>query len=309
MTLKEARRAPGYENPREDVQALVPAGARRVLELGCATGLLGAALKARQGAEVVGVEVDPAYAREAAERLDRVVEADVEAMFAGGAAAAEAVGRLGGPFDCLIAADVLEHLRDPWSVLRGAAALLEPGGHAVLSLPNVRYWETFFQLGVRGRWPRRDFGIFDRTHLRWFTLADARALAEQAGLEMVRIVPQYRLRPPKGPDRRSPARRAADGLGIEPPHTLRALRNTLHASARNLIHPTPLRPLFAHQYLLLTIRPNDPETAAAYRRQPQTAEELQGLDQTTRALIEEEPWALRKLDMLQARGAAGYSTH
>jgi hypothetical protein len=32
------------------------------------------------------------------------------------------------------------------------------------------------------------------------------------------------------------------------------------------------------------------EIADAYRRQPQTAEELSGLDGATRQLIEEEPW-------------------
>jgi len=32
------------------------------------------------------------------------------------------------------------------------------------------------------------------------------------------------------------------------------------------------------------------EIVAAYRRQPQTEEELAGLDEATRALIAEEPW-------------------
>ena len=51
-----------YEGERPEVQELVPAGARRILDLGCAAGALGAALKRRGGAEVVGVELDPAYA-------------------------------------------------------------------------------------------------------------------------------------------------------------------------------------------------------------------------------------------------------
>src|SRR3954453_1043831 len=63
-----------YTGSRPDVRALVPRSARRVLDLGCATGALGAALK-EHGAEVVGVEVDRAHAREAERRLDRVVVA------------------------------------------------------------------------------------------------------------------------------------------------------------------------------------------------------------------------------------------
>jgi 2-polyprenyl-3-methyl-5-hydroxy-6-metoxy-1,4-benzoquinol methylase len=173
-------RAHAYENPRPEVAALVAPGARRVLDLGCASGALGAALKARQACEVVGIEVDPQYARHAEARLDRVICGDV------------ATAEVDGTFDCLIAADVLEHLVDPWAALARYAALLEPGGRAVISLPNARHWEVLLEIGVRGTFPRRPAGIFDRTHLRWFTLADAYGLCSGAGLEVeeVRRVPR-----------------------------------------------------------------------------------------------------------------------
>jgi methionine biosynthesis protein MetW len=180
-------RAGAYENPRPEVQELVPHGARRILDLGCSSGALGAALKARQRAEVIGVELDPDYARDADSRLDRVIVADLETVDLG---ALEL-----GTIDCVIAADVLEHLRDPWAALRGAAAVLVPGGTAVVSLPNIRYWETLAALALRGTWPLRDQGIFDRSHLRWFTLSDARALIDQAGLRVTEVAPRYRLRP------------------------------------------------------------------------------------------------------------------
>ena len=179
---REARRD-AYESPRPDVQALVPAGARRILDLGCASGELGAALKRRQDAVVVGIEIDPDYARDAARRLDRVICADLETALAEG----EEIGR----FDCVIAADVLEHLVDPWGVLRRAVALLEPGGIAVVSLPNVRYVLTFWRLIRGGRWPREPAGPFDATHLRWFTPLDARELLEQAGLTVEHAEPKY----------------------------------------------------------------------------------------------------------------------
>ena len=179
-----ATRAHAYENPRPEIQALVPEGALRVLDLGCASGALGAALRAR-GAEVVGIERDPAYAADAAERLDRVVNADLEEF--------DDWASLGA-FDVVIAGDVLEHLRDPWTVLRRAAALLPAGGTAIVSLPNVRYWETFWVLARHNTWPRRAEGIFDATHLRWFTLRDAWSLLDQAGLEVVRVERQMRLR-------------------------------------------------------------------------------------------------------------------
>ena len=203
-----------YTGARPDVQALVPASARRVLDLGCATGALGAAIKQR-GAEVVGVERDAALAREAERRLDRVVVGDAAALPGG-------LGR----FDCIVAADVLEHLPDPWTALRDAVELLEPGGSVVVSLPNVRFFETFWELGVRGRWPRRDQGIFDRTHLRWFTLRDARELLESAGLRVEAVSPRIRVR--RGGSR---------------------FDRVFAWLAR-----TPLRELFAYQYVLRASR-------------------------------------------------------
>jgi len=165
-----AARAAAYESERGEIVALVPAGARRVLDLGCSTGWLAAALKARQAVEVVGIEREPAYAAEARRHCDRVVEGDVEDVPPG-------LGR----FDCLVAADVLEHLVDPWTALRAYAEMLDTGGRAIVSLPNVGHWSTFARL-ARGRWPRLPEGIHDATHLRWFTLRDAVELCESAGI-------------------------------------------------------------------------------------------------------------------------------
>jgi methionine biosynthesis protein MetW len=175
--------AHAYENPRPEVAAMVPAGRRRILDLGCSSGALGAALKARDGCEVVGVERDREYAAAAAARLDRVVVADLE----------EPLPDDLGTFDCLIAADVLEHLRDPWTVLADAVKLLEPGGYVVVSLPNIRHWSALWAIARHGTFPRAAQGIFDATHLRWFTLADAIGLLEQAGVDYQAVHRQLRL--------------------------------------------------------------------------------------------------------------------
>ena len=174
----------GYETDRADVQAHVPVTARRILELGCSGGALGQALKRRQPVTVVGVEISPEYASRAESRLDRVIASDVETFLAG-PAPPEA------PFDCLVAADVLEHLVDPWQALSRAAGLLEPGSTAVVSLPNVAYWRALWRVVRGGRWPLEDEGVFDRTHLRWFTREDALSLLRQAGLRPVAVEPRF----------------------------------------------------------------------------------------------------------------------
>ena len=180
-------RALAYETPRPEIAGQVPATARRVLDLGCATGGLATLLKARGPVEVVGIERDEAYAAAAAARCDRVVHADAEALARRDDLEADL-----GRFDCLVAADVLEHLVDPWAALRAYARLIGPGGTAVVSLPNVAHWTTYAQL-ARGSWPRQPEGIHDATHLRWFTLRDACELLAQAGLEPAAVVRRPRL--------------------------------------------------------------------------------------------------------------------
>lgn len=178
------RRRHGYETARPDIQVHVPRLATRILEVGCSTGALGRAIKARQECLIVGVEVDPAYASVAACHLDRVIVSDVESVAAGPPLDE-------GPFDCLIAADVLEHLVDPWATLKSMASQLVPGGIAIVSLPNVLYWPALRRLLVERSWPRDDQGVFDRTHLRWFTERDAVQLLEHAGMTVRHVQPNF----------------------------------------------------------------------------------------------------------------------
>jgi trans-aconitate methyltransferase len=180
--LREARAA-AYERARPEILEHVPLSARRILDLGCATGATGKALKERQPAHVTGIEIEPEYAREAERNLDRVIVGDVAQP-----------PKILGTYDALIAADVLEHLVDPWTALRHYTHLLEPGATAVISLPNVAHWSTYAHL-LRGTWPRQAEGIFDQTHLRWFTLRDARELLLQAGLRPQRVVRRRWLLP------------------------------------------------------------------------------------------------------------------
>jgi 2-polyprenyl-3-methyl-5-hydroxy-6-metoxy-1,4-benzoquinol methylase len=154
----------------------VPDGAR-VLDVGCATGYLAAELVAR-GCTVVGVEFDPVAAQQARAVCREVVVGDVESE-AVRADIARAVADAGG-VDAVICADVLEHLRDPWTVLAWLRTLLDPGGRAVVSVPNIAHWTVRREL-LRGRFDYTDFGLLDRTHLRFFTRASATELAHRAG--------------------------------------------------------------------------------------------------------------------------------
>jgi SAM-dependent methyltransferase len=154
----------------------VPRGAR-TLDVGCATGYLAAELSGARGATVVGVEADGAAASVAAGVCERVVTGDLESPDC------RAQLRALAPFDALVCGDVLEHLRDPWDALAFLATLLRPGGTAAVSVPNVAHW-TGRRALLRGRFPYAEHGLFDRTHLRFFTRSGARGLVEGAGLRV-----------------------------------------------------------------------------------------------------------------------------
>jgi methionine biosynthesis protein MetW len=167
-----------YSWRRDDVLAQVPAGARRVLSVGCASGVTEAEL-VRRGVEVVGIETNPIAAAAARSRGLHVLEGDAAAL-------RDELAPL--RFDCLIYADVLEHIPDPVPLLRHHASLLNPGGRAVVSIPNFRNYRVFWELFVRGRLPEADAGIFDRTHVRVTTLRGVRNWFAAAGLKPIAAI-------------------------------------------------------------------------------------------------------------------------
>jgi len=177
---------PSYVGRRSDVERLLPPGVHSVLDVGCSVGALGASIKASTGAQVTGIEYSPAMAAEAEKVLDRVFVGDATAVIDG-------TSLEGMQFDAIIFADVLEHLPDPWLVLRRAVRLLSPGGRIIASLPNIRHLSTIYHLVVLGYWPYRDRGIHDRTHLRFFTRRNVLELFRSANLEIESVDAKYRL--------------------------------------------------------------------------------------------------------------------
>lgn len=151
-----------------------------ILEVGCGSGETGAlALAAGKAGRYVGVELFPAAAAKAREVLSEVVVGDVERM---------ALPWEPATFDALILSEVLEHLVDPWSVVARLAVLLKPGAMVLASSPNVTHWRVVREL-LAGRFELADQGVFDRTHMRWFTPTSFRALFEAAGITVEDVGP------------------------------------------------------------------------------------------------------------------------
>jgi 2-polyprenyl-3-methyl-5-hydroxy-6-metoxy-1,4-benzoquinol methylase len=172
-----------YLDERPDVQALVDPLGKRILDVGCAAGELGRALKRSGAAEVVGIEQNQEAASLAREKLDRVLIEDAQSS------------QLAIPessFDYILFADVLEHTRDPWTMLATFRRYLKPDGRVVASIPNLRFYAVIVRL-IFNRWRYADSGILDRTHLRFFTWPNIRQMFEQAGYQIERTEHKYRL--------------------------------------------------------------------------------------------------------------------
>jgi ubiquinone/menaquinone biosynthesis C-methylase UbiE len=166
---------------RPELVPLIPAEAMRILEVGCGEGRFATALRAarpKSRLEIVGVEVNEAAGRVARNVLDRLIVGNVEQLEVS----------YDSYFDCVVFSDVLEHLVDPWNMLRRARRFLKDGGQIVASIPNVQHWSVLANL-LRGRWEYGEFGIMDNTHLRFFTRESIRHLFESTGFGVTEIRP------------------------------------------------------------------------------------------------------------------------
>ena len=140
----------------------------RVLDLGCSDGELGARLM-EMGHEVVGVDFEEH--KGVREKLTDFFQADLEQGIPEG---------VGGDYDVVLCADVLEHVRKPERVLDDARAVLRAGGSVITSIPNFGHWYPRARVAI-GRFDYDARGILDRSHLRFFTKRSFAHLIESAG--------------------------------------------------------------------------------------------------------------------------------
>ncbi|MEZ5659368.1 MAG: class I SAM-dependent methyltransferase [Burkholderiaceae bacterium] len=165
---------PAHDHANPELLALIPDNARRVVDVGCMHGQLARALHARQpGVHVAGVDIDPEYAQVAAAHCDLALSGDIEQFDD---------ARFGDllPSDCWVFGDCLEHLRDPWALLRRIRAHMADDGCVVACVPNAQHWSVQWRL-ASGNFRYEDSGLMDRTHIRWFTRVTMLEMFAQTG--------------------------------------------------------------------------------------------------------------------------------
>jgi 2-polyprenyl-3-methyl-5-hydroxy-6-metoxy-1,4-benzoquinol methylase len=164
---------------RTDLLDRISPDAKSILEFGCGEAPLGAALKVRQKCRVVGIEIDPRAAAVAKKRIDDVYCGD----------AREIVSIIHEKFDWIIGGDIVEHLDEPWSFLADLRKVCAPGGHLLLSIPNIANAAVVSDL-IRGRFDYVYMGLTCVGHLRFFTKRTIEEMLSIAGWTVVEITPQ-----------------------------------------------------------------------------------------------------------------------
>lgn len=166
----ELKEAEGFDSSHQRLLTWLRGRAPgRVLDLGCSDGQFASRIR-ELGHEITGVDVEKLDG--VGERVDRFFEADLEAGIP---------DEVGGDYDIVLVADVLEHVRQPQALLEHAREKVRPGGTIVASVPNFGHWYPRIRTAL-GMFDYDRRGILDAGHLRFFTRASFDRLLRRAGL-------------------------------------------------------------------------------------------------------------------------------
>lgn len=171
-----------HQNSIDRVQLEMVPAASHVLEIGCATGYMSEYLTHDKQCRVLGIEPSAAHAEAARKRGLSVVDGLIDAPHTREQLAAYT--RQQGLFDVIFMSQVIEHISDPATTLTSLKELLAPDGVLIISTCSIVHWKCRLRI-LRGKWEYEDYGIFDRTHLRFFTIKSFRQLLEECGYTIV----------------------------------------------------------------------------------------------------------------------------
>lgn len=167
-----------YKSARPEMLKYIPGNARIILDVGSGEGLFGRSIKQERNSEVWGIELNSLAAEKARDNIDKVINGDVFLI----------IDSLPDQyFDCIVFNDVLEHLTDPFSLLLKVKKKLKKDGTIVCSIPNIRYFDEFIGFLISKDWKYKDEGIFDGTHLRFFTYKSIISMFKSLDYEILKI--------------------------------------------------------------------------------------------------------------------------
>lgn len=166
-----------YDNLREDILQFIPKDSNKILDIGCGAGKLIEKLQSL-GNECYGIEQSKDAYEVAIYRLgnaNKIINKRIE----------DAIDDIpNNYFDVILFLDVLEHMIEPWEILKQIKIKLNNSGIIICSIPNIRYFHNLYDLVIKKEFEYKEYGVMDKTHLRFFTYKSMQKMFEQAGLKI-----------------------------------------------------------------------------------------------------------------------------
>lgn len=158
---------------------MIPVDASRVVDVGCGFGVLAKAYKEINPAVFyTGIDIEPKYTSVASDYCSEVMASNIETM-------GESEFDNLFPSDCWVFGDCLEHLYDPWLLLKKIRSKIDRDGCVVVCIPNAQHWSVQYSL-ASGDFRYSDSGLLDKTHIRWFTLKTMIEMFSSSGWKIER---------------------------------------------------------------------------------------------------------------------------
>lgn len=165
-----------YTNERLEMLAFFPKDAKTVLDVKCGQGSFAKQIKDEYKTETWGIEYMPAHAKQAEEILDKVFSGPCEDFLE------ELPDNY---FDVVYFNDFLEHLFDPYKVLKIMKTKLTKNGKIISSIPNIRYHSSLSMFLFDREWKNQDSGVMDHTNIWFFTKKSIKRLYEDLGFKIL----------------------------------------------------------------------------------------------------------------------------
>jgi 2-polyprenyl-3-methyl-5-hydroxy-6-metoxy-1,4-benzoquinol methylase len=177
------KQTPIHEHHNPDLLQLIPIQSKKIIEVGCSSGALAREFKKISSTCYwLGVEIDSNYAEMAKRHCDKSMALNIEN-------APESFWKEAKNADCWIFGDTLEHLKDPWALLKLIKENISEKGSIVACIPNAQHWSLQAKLSI-GDFRYETSGLLDKTHLRWFTRQTIIEMFDQLGFQIEAGMPR-----------------------------------------------------------------------------------------------------------------------
>jgi len=173
----QMKQTPSHDLFNDSILAMLPPNLDKVVEVGCMRGTLAKEyMKTSPGCKWIGIDIDDDNVTVAQQvcyqalcaDIEKMTDAELDALF---------------PADVWVFGDVLEHLRDPWLLVRKLRSRMTQGNALIACIPNAQHWSFQARLNI-GEFRYEDSGLFDRTHLRFFTRKTILEMFESNGFKV-----------------------------------------------------------------------------------------------------------------------------